>query len=312
MNALGCYALALTCVLLGPFLAMADEQPATTNSIESLTAEQARKLVADFNGEHLNLSGLTTLNVDTAELLAEFEGDGLHLNGLTSVDTDTARALAGLKCRRLALNGLTMLSADTAEALAEYRGDFLSLKGLTTLDARTAKAIAGSMAWNGQLPRLTTLDADTAKALAEFEGHRLYLNGPFTLSAGAAEALAEFKGVVVSMSLLSSLGQNVPLTKETSRLVSAMAKQPDREISLEGVTHFDMVDAVEIARILATVEGQLSLPNLKQISPKTLSALIEKRNVEIPLIETLELIHEPDGTITDDFVIPEWLQRRQR
>jgi hypothetical protein len=51
---------------------------------------------------------------------------------------------------------------------------------------------------------------------------------------------------------------------------------------------------------------------LKKISPKTLTALLEKQDVEIPLIETLELIPEPDGSATDDFVIPKWLEERQK
>ena len=54
----------------------------------------------------------------------------------------------------------------------------------------------------------------------------------------------------------------------------------------------------------------LSLPNFKKISPKTLTALIEKEDVEIPLIETLELIQEPDGSLTEDFVIPKGLETR--
>jgi hypothetical protein len=54
------------------------------------------------------------------------------------------------------------------------------------------------------------------------------------------------------------------------------------------------------------------LPALKKVSPKTLSALVEKKDVDIPLVETLELIPEPDGSTTEDFVIPEWLEERQR
>jgi hypothetical protein len=45
---------------------------------------------------------------------------------------------------------------------------------------------------------------------------------------------------------------------------------------------------------------------------KTLTSLIEKEDVEIPLIETLELIQEPDGSPTDDFVIPKGFQSRQK
>jgi hypothetical protein len=67
-----------------------------------------------------------------------------------------------------------------------------------------------------------------------------------------------------------------------------------------------------LAKALATRKGPLSLPNLKKLSPKTLSALIEKEDIEIPLIESLELIPEPDGSPTDDFVIPEGFQQRQQ
>lgn len=38
---------------------------------------------------------------------------------------------------------------------------------------------------------------------------------------------------------------------------------------------------------------------------------IQKEDVETPPVETLELIPEPDGSATDDFVIPEWLEERE-
>jgi hypothetical protein len=69
---------------------------------------------------------------------------------------------------------------------------------------------------------------------------------------------------------------------------------------------------VAIAKALAKRQGPLALPNLKRISPKTLTALIEKKDVEIPPIETLELIPEPDGSPTEDFVIPEGFQGRRK
>jgi hypothetical protein len=81
---------------------------------------------------------------------------------------------------------------------------------------------------------------------------------------------------------------------------------------LSAVTALDSPDSVAIAQALATRKGPLTLPNLKKISPKTLTALIEKQDVEIPLIETLELIPEPDGSPNDDFLIPKWLEERQK
>jgi hypothetical protein len=81
---------------------------------------------------------------------------------------------------------------------------------------------------------------------------------------------------------------------------------------LPRITAFESPDSVEIAAALATRKGPLSLRNLTKISPKTLTSLIEKEDVEIPLIETLELIQEPDGSPTDDFVIPKGFQSRQK
>jgi hypothetical protein len=79
---------------------------------------------------------------------------------------------------------------------------------------------------------------------------------------------------------------------------------------LDCIEAIDSPDAVAIAKALATKKGPLALPNLKKISPKTLSALIEKEDIDIPLIESLELIPEPDGSPTEDFVIPEAFQKK--
>jgi hypothetical protein len=147
---------------------------------------------------------------------------------------------------------------------------------------------------------LTTLSAEEATALAQHKGY-LFLNGLTTLSDEAATALAQHKGELSLASISFSLTPD-------SVLVWATLLRGQ----LSAVTALDSPDAVAIAKALATRKGPLSLPNLKKISPKTLSALIEKEDIEIPLIETLELIPEPDGSATDDFVIPEGFQERQK
>ena len=177
----------------------------------------------------------------------------------------------------LPLNGLKKLDSDVAQALAGYSKGPLVLNGLTSLSDEAAKALAqhkGSLYLNG----LTTLSDEAATALAQYEG-RLELNGLTTLSAEAATALA------ASMSW---------------------------DGNLPSLAALDSPDSVAIAKALATRKGPLSLPNLKKISPKTLSALLEKEDIDIPLIETLELIPEPDGSVTEDFVIPEGFQQRQQ
>jgi hypothetical protein len=104
------------------------------------------------------------------------------------------------------------------------------------------------------------------------------------------------------------IGGKFPLTLKTAELVTSEAFMQfvdglDHE--LPGIIAIDSPDAVDIAKALAKRKGPLALPNLKKISPKTLTALLKKEDIEIPLIETLELIQEPDGSVTEDFVIPE-------
>jgi hypothetical protein len=159
-----------------------------------------------------------------------------------------------------------------------------------------------STAFVGLLRGLTNVDASTAKVLAEFKGESLFLDGLTTLDADSAKALAEFRGRCLSLRGLTTLDAN------TATAISASEKW-DGELS--SLAALDFSDSVAIAKALASRKRPLSLPNLKKLSPKTLTALIEKEDIEIPLIETLELIPEPDGSPTEDFVIPEWLQARQ-
>ncbi|GDX97453.1 hypothetical protein LBMAG47_31180 [Planctomycetia bacterium] len=267
------------------------------NGLTTLSDEAATAL-AQHKG-YLFLNGLTTLSDEAAKALAQHEGF-LYLNGLTTLSVEAATALAQHKGYQLALNGLTTLSDEAAKLLAQHKGSSLSLNGLTTLSAEAAKALAqgkGYLTLNG----LNTLSAEAAKALAEYKGDWLELNGLTTLSAEAATALAQHKGELSLASISFSLTPD-------SVLVWATLLRGQ----LSAVTALDSPDAVAIAKALATRKGPLSLPNLKKISPKTLSALIEKEDIEIPLIETLELIPEPDGSVTDDFVIPEGFQERQK
>jgi hypothetical protein len=206
-------------------------------------------------------------------------------------------ALAQHKGRRLYLNGLTTLSAEAATALAQHKGA-LFLNGLTTLSAEAATALAQHEGRELALDGLTTLSDETAKALAQYKGD-LSLNGLSTLSDEAAKALAQHKDRLFLESISFSL------TADSALAWAALFRG-----QLAGITALDSPDSVAIAKALATRKGPLSLPNLKKLSPKTLSALLEKEDIEIPLIESLELIPEPDGSPTDDFVIPERFQGR--
>ena len=202
--------------------------PADTNEIKSLTADQAKNLVASFKGVTvecteedmypggtqklrgaLPLNGLTTLDAETARALSEYGKGPLLLGGLTTLDAETARVLAGAKNWTGALPGLTKLSVDAARALAEFKGHSLSFDSLAAIDTDTAAALAAFKGMDLSFKGLTSIDAATARALAgfttqppkdgdgsakKFRGGWLRLNGLVTLDADTAKALTAFKG----------------------------------------------------------------------------------------------------------------------
>ena len=274
-----------------------------------IDAEVAGALAA-YKG-HLVLNGLPTLDAAGATALARFKGHEFELRGLESLDADAARALATSKAWKGRLSKLTTLDAPTAEALAEYRGDMLMFEALDTPDA------------------------ETARALAKYKGH-LFLSSEMSLDVEVARALASFKGPILVMNL--ALAHHVNLDpaivqafgayegnlggfdETAEKFVATHPLSPENALGIVSLTNgelgfltaLDSPDSVDIAKALATRKGRLALPNLKKISPKTLTALITKEDVEIPLTDTLEFIREPDGSPTEDFVIPAWLDARQR
>lgn len=238
--------------------------------------------------------------LDSVPLAEKLAGQSsLSLNDLTTLSEEAAKALAR-HTRDLSLNGLTELSAEAAKALAQHQAFGLRLSGLTTLSAEAAQALAqykGFLNLNG----LTTLPDDATEALAQHKGS-LSLNGLTTLSADAAQALGQHQGEL-------SLAGLTALSAEAAKALAAAEKWSG---FLPRVIAIDSPDAVAVAEALATKKGPLNLPSLRKISPKTLTALIQKGDVEIPRIETLELIPEPDGSPTEDFLIPQGFQQRRK
>ena len=280
-------------------------------SLETISDESAEEL-STFNRGHLGLWNLATLSNTALKSLATCGCKWLAL-GLASLPKERAALLANFDGDSLWLNGLSALDPDAAQALAAFKGKELSLRGLTSLDAATAQAL---VAFEGKrlFIGLTTLDAATAKALATFKGEEQHLGGLTNIDAATAEALDGFRGnfhfsVAINRACLA-LQRIAPAD---ARLVVLAAHTDNvHGMKLEQVTALDDPKALEVAQILATARGPLALPNLEKISPKTLTALLKKKDVQLPLIETLELIPEPDGSPTEDFVIPEGFRQRQQ
>ena len=287
------------------------DRPAGRATLDAIAAAKA----AASGENRLDLDSLTTLDAAAAKALAGFKGQYLMLDGLTTLSAEAAKALAEYKGDWLELNGLTALSAEAAAALAQFKGS-LSLNGLTTLDIETAEALARSKCRDLGLSGLKAIAEDTAQALARFKGSSLSLFGLVTPPAATAEPLVAFSSVVSV--LLQNLREERTMTLDRVRLLRACTRRLAEQglqtepVRLDGLTALDTPDAVEIARLLAGAEVPLMLRNLSRASPKTLSALLETDAVEIPLIEDLEIIKEPDGSPTEDFVVPERVLERQR
>lgn len=298
--------------------------------LNTLSADTARAL-AGFEGDTLTILGLTALEADAAAALVGFQGKILSLHNLKTLDADVARTLANLKVwdgylqlealdattaaglvAGTSWNGRAACRIDeaTARVLARHTGDELSLN-LATLSPETAEALAAFTGKKLEIIALNTLDAATIKALAAFKGREVNLPHIATLDDDAVAALGASAGHCLVMSrspAFQKIAAAETLTPDVLQLVCATAAA----VTLPKITAFDGPDSVAIAQALAAKKGPLALPNLKKLSPKTLTALIGKEDIEIPLIGTLELIPEPDGGPTDDVVLPEGYEERQR
>jgi len=277
--------------------------------LTTLDAEAARGLAA-FRG-NLELDGLTEIDPETAAALATYDGPKLSLAGLKTLSAETAAELAKAKSWNGGLSSLRSLSDEAAAALAGFEGKGLGISG-PPLSDRAVQALAGFRGASLYLfvPRLSD---ESVRALAAFKGDSLSLAGLVEPPAGLAALLPEFACKNLSLHPWEYyLGSRQPVTPADARLVAAYAGRLRKTCVLPGIEGFETPRAIEIARILAASPGSLSIPNLRRVSPRTLSALIERDNVELPPIEFIELILEPDGSFNDDFVIPENFPARGR
>ena len=294
----------------------------------ALAKSRANQL--QVNAWYTSLDRNALLTPEFASLVRKCVASGqpLHVKDLPTLDGPDGIAVARVLATMpgpLALHGLTTVSTEVAAALAEYKGPVLSLAGLTTLPAETAAALSRCRTWDGNLAALRTLPVETARALAGHRGQQLVLAGLTSITPEAIEALAAYDGGRLYLRIqpltpdlvrtLAACKAWQPTTETLATLTTDAARvlsdMPQWNGNLPGITAIDTPDAVEIARILARRRGPVSLPGLKRISPRTLLALIEKEDVFVPLVESLELIPEPDGSPTDDIVLPERFLERQ-
>lgn len=191
------------------------------------------------------------------------------------------------------LDKLKTLPADVAAVLATHNGH-LSFRALRELSPEAARAFTQSEAALC-FPGLRTISDEAVSALASRQGEATYLQlSVRSLSPAALDSLSRSKGYLVLDGLKS-------LSVEQARMLARC----EGRVDLPGLKALKAPDAVGIAAALAKKKGGLALPSLRSISPKTLTALLAKRDVQIPPIESLTFIAEPDGSPTEKFVMPE-------
>jgi hypothetical protein len=319
---------------LGTFAGKKSGDPKLNLSgLTSLDAEAARGLAA-FRG-NLVLDGLTEIDPETAATLAKDAGPNLSLGGLKILSAETAEQLAKAKGWNGRLPSLRSLSDEAAEALAAGEGKGLGIAVTVPPSDRAVRALAR---FRGSYLSITVprLSDEAVRALARFRGSYLTITAARP-SDEAVRALAAFKGDSLKLAGLEEppaelarllpefackkfdihpwefyLGGRQPMTTVDARLAAAYAGRLGKTCVLPGITGFETPEAVEIATTLAASPGTLSIPNLKRVSARTLRALIATGNVTLPPIEMLTLIGEPDGSPSDDFVIPENFPSRNR
>jgi hypothetical protein len=238
---------------------------------------------------------LPEIPADTAAALAKHRGD-LHL----ALKTLESRPLAAKLARQRSpgLTTLTSLSVEAARELARREAD-LDLSGLRRLPA----GVAGELAACKVGVRLAGLESVTAADLAALGAAHVYLDGRILATSDDETRAA----LLAQRTLHFDYRRLTTLTPEIARAIVAREKRLD----LAGITSFAFPQAVEVAAVLARFPGPLALPGLKSISANALSALIRKEDVEIPLLETLEIMPEPDGVPSEDIVVPPGFAERQ-
>ena len=199
----------------------------------------------------------------------------------------------------LFLFGLSKLTPDVLDALAAHQKR-LTIVGPCAIDDDAARGLAG---------RVGPLSVEGNPVVSP-ELARKLLADPRSDMSSVCEISAEV--AVLACAHPNWTGGFSRLKTLSPGVAEALVTAKKWDGQLPGVTAFTDADSVAVAKALAKRKGRLALPNLKKISPKKLTALIENRDVQIPPFEKLELIQEPDGGATEDFVVPEWLQERQQ
>lgn len=265
--------------------------PVSLPVLEHLTPEVAHVLAPRIGS--IELPAVRSLDAETAASLAAHAGDQIVLEGLEELSSEVAAALA-TSPQMLAFPALTTLTADAARALAPHRGTLV-----LHVNDDVGPDILGALAAHAGdlcLFEITSVSAELGKLLAGAPG-ALSLPSVTSIEPEAARALLARTKPVEFSDLVHTDRFDSP---EVARLI---VKHFD-DLELHGITALTGPDAVTIARILVHTRGDLSLPNLEQISPRALEILLARPGVQLPDLASLDIVGEPGQLSHDDFIEP--------
>ena len=252
----------------------------------------AAQILADYEGDSLELSGLIRLEPESAELLAKYQST-LFLDGLANIDAETAKGLSkheGI----LSLGGLKELEAKAASQLGQHRGVLVlsarnspyasvslgapepsGLNSLSDIATASLSAHEGALSLDDlqqlsdsnvdglskhvgplSLNGVTSLSDNQIDRLSSHAGN-LYLNGLTELTPTAAASLGNHKGVITLAGITS-------ISAEAALNISSH----DGDIFL-GVTSI----SVAAAENLASHKHSLFLPGIEYLAAEEAEAL---------------------------------------
>lgn len=207
------------------------------------------------------------LTVPEARILAQTQGD-LRLGDVTSLTPAVAAALAqhrgsvvsGTSASTLFLDGLREVSDEVADKLLQHEGP-LSMKGLVTLaHVGLAQKLLAS---NGLSSETTTASDEVGLAIAIATGGNFVKWPSDSLSPQTAEVLA-------------TAPRDLYLPKVT-RLAADVAGVLAKHRTVDSSGGFLVISLEEIlpevAEALSAHQGSLSLPDLREITPRAAAAL---------------------------------------
>ena len=189
----------------------------TLNSIERIRPAECHKVI-QFKGSIIELGGLKSICLESAEILSRFKGAltlgiekidpcianilasntaAISLPRLEYCDDLSIKELSNYQGNILELDSIKKISVNQAKLLANFKGEFLSLDGLIEISVPIAKSLS-KYAGFLFLSALDIMPLNITKELVNHKGS-ISLNGIRTISDEVATILLFKQGLYLDL-----------------------------------------------------------------------------------------------------------------